>query len=170
MSFDVVFQTCHLSDKTEETLNPFTGKTMRRVVGETATDAERDAMARLLVDVGAVGPDEHGCYVVTLSDDSSFELYFEHLRGETEFSGGMAVLGELTGPLSDFLFDLASHGNLAMLPAMEGDVTVVTSEAAAASVSSRWPNAVVMNDGDALNVLLGKGVDAWKQYRDQVTR
>ena len=159
MSFDVFFQTCNLSEESEEVVNPFTGETMQNPVGETASDSEREAIARLLADCGAATSDEHGCYVVELSDGSSVELFFSGLSEDPEFSGGTAALRGLTPVLSAFLYDLASRGNLAMLPATEDGATIVVSDDAAKSVASRWPDAIVIENTDALHALLSNGVD-----------
>ena len=104
-----------------------------------------------------------------LPDGSSAELFFRGLCDDTEFGGGMAALCGLTPAMSAFLYDIAVRGNLAMLPAMEGGATIVVSADAAKSVASRWPDTLVIENADALHVLLSKGVDAWRQYRDQVT-
>lgn len=168
MSFDVFFQTCNLSDETEDAVNPFTGETMQKPVNESVTEDERNALKKILASVGAPSPDEHGCYVPQLSDGSTAEVYFGGLVDDPEFSGGMIALRGSSIELSRFMYSLADSGNLAILPAMEGDFTIVTSTANAQRVASRWPEATVVDSFDQLHVILTKGLEGWKQYRDQV--
>lgn len=168
MSFDVFLQTCNLSDKTEDAVNPFTGKAIRKPVGESVTDEERSALKETLASAGARNPDEHGCYVPQLSDGSTAEVFFGGLADDPEFSGGMIALRGLSIEMTRFMWSLAESGNLVIIPAMEGDLTIVTSTANAQRVASRWPNATVVDSPDELHVILTKGFDGWKQFRDQV--
>ena len=168
MSFDIFFQTCHLSDKTEEAVNPFTGEVMRKPVGECITDEERAALKEILSSAGAPTPDEHGCYVPRFADGSAAEVYFGGLEDDPEFSGGMIALRRSSIELTRFMYSLADSGKFVILPAMEGDFVIVTSTANADRVASRWPNAKIINSPDELHVILTKGFDGWKQYRDHV--
>lgn len=168
MSFDVFFHTCNLSDQTKQAVNPFTGETIQNPVGESVTSEERRALKQVLASAGGSTPGEHGCYVPILADDSSAEVYFDGLADAPEFSGGMVALRGTSIELATFLYALADAGNLAMLPAMDGDITLVTSTANAKRVASRWPDAIVVESPDDLHAILTQGFDGWKQYRDQV--
>ena len=168
MSFDVFFQTCNISDETESVVDPFSGQTIEKPVGESVTDEERAALKEILASAGAPIPDEFGCYLPQLSDGSSAEVFFSELEEGEEFDGGMIALRGLSLELARFMYSLASAGNLAMLPAMEEAVPIVTSTDNAQRVASRWPEAVVVKTPEELHMLLTKGFDAWKQFRDRV--
>jgi hypothetical protein len=165
MSFDIFFQTCNLSNETEEAISPFTGETMQMPVGECVTDDERNSLRKLLASAGASSPDEHGCY---FSDGSRAEVFFGGLEDDPEFSGGMIALRGLSIELTRFMYSLADSGNLLILPAMEGNYAIVTSTANANRIASRWPDATVVNSPEELHMILSTGFDGWKQYRDQV--
>ncbi|WP_339732070.1 hypothetical protein [uncultured Gimesia sp.] len=168
MSFDIFFQTSHLSDQTEEAVNPFTGKVVQKPVGETVTSSEREALQKLIASAGAGDPSEFGCYVIDFQDGPGLELFFDGLSGKDEFGGGMAALRSLTPELAEFLYSLADTGNLIMLAAMEESRPIVTSTATAERVVSRWPDAVVVSSSEELSAMLTSGFDGWDSYRDQV--
>lgn len=168
MSFDILFATCNLSDKTGETFNRFTGEMTRTPVGESATREERMAIESLLADGGCTAADEDGCYSVQLAGNCSAEFFFEGLTGEEDFSSGMVALRGLTSEVTELLFRVASRGNMAMIPAMEGGKTILISDDQVNRVKSRWPDATVVYDAPALHAILEKGFNAAEAYRDQV--
>ena len=170
MSFDVFFQTCNISERFEERINPFTGKTIQSPVGECVTDAERQSLKTILAAAGAKDPNENGCYLPQLPDGSRAEAYFGGLADDPHFSGGMIALRGLSIELTRFMWALADSGNLVILPAMEGNSKIVTSTINARRVATRWPNATVAQSPDELHLILAKGCDGWKHYRDQVLR
>lgn len=125
-------------------------------------------MIKLLAVAGASAADEHGCSLPQFADGGSAEAYFDALGDDSEFSGGMLALRGLSPDLTQFMYSLAEEGNLAMLPAMEGVETIVTSNANAQRVASRWPDVIVVSLPDELHVILSQGLDGWKSYRDQI--
>lgn len=168
MSFDIFFQSCNISDQTEEAVNPFTGEVIQKPIGEVATDAERAALIKLFAAAEASEANEHGCSITQFADGGSAEAFFDALGDDNEFSGGMLAVRGLSTELTQFMYSLAEEGNLAMLPAMEGVGTIVTSNAKAQRVVSRWPDAIVVSSPDELHVILSQGFDGWKSYRDQI--
>jgi len=154
MSFEIAFQTCNLSDKTEEIVNPFTGETIEAPVGECVTEDERRAVSRLLATAGAPHADDFGCYTPGFSDGSSAEVFFDGLSGNPEFGGGTVALRGISEEICRFLYELAAAGNFAILPAMEGDFVLVTSAKNAERIASRWPEATVIDSPDDLHRIL----------------
>jgi hypothetical protein len=168
MSFDIILQTCNLTDKTKEAVDPFTGDTIQIPTGEHVTAAERSALIELLAAAGASEPDKSGIYHPRLSDGSSAEVYFSNLASDPDFGGGIIVLRGLSPEQTRFIFSLADLGNLAIYPGSQGAVAIVTSVANAQRVVSRWPDVVVAQTPEELHVILRKGFDGWKQYRDYI--
>ncbi|WP_417378896.1 hypothetical protein [Gimesia sp.] len=168
MSFDVFFQTAHISDQTEEAVNPLTGETIQKPVGECVAEDERERLQKLFAKKGAQQPDEFGCYLVEFEDGTGLELFFDGLAEGSEFSGGMAALRSLTTDIASFLYTVADQGNLVILPAMEDMRPIVTSAENAERVSSRWPETVLISSTEELMQILSGGFGDWSEFRDRV--
>ncbi|WP_417387532.1 hypothetical protein [Gimesia sp.] len=168
MSFDVFFQTAHISDKTEEAVNPFTGETVQKPVGERINAEERSRLQELFAQQGAAEPDDFGCYLIEFEDGTGIELFFSGLADNPDFNGGMAALRSLTTNIVSFLFAVADQGNLVILPAMDEMRPLVTSAENAERVLSRWSDTVVVSSPAELLQILSGGFGDWSDYRDRV--
>jgi len=80
----------------------------------------------------------------------------------------VSIRGGFSSQLSKFLFSLADVGNFMLLPAMEDEVVMVTSMKNAKRIVSRYPAAIVLDYSEELEVILAKGYDDWREYRDKV--
>ena len=119
-------------------------------------------MQAVLDKVVPKGPDEF-CYVVAFDDGTEARVY------ATDLSKGCMVSFRCpTLALFQFAFEIMKAGNWAMLPAMESEVAVVCSLESVKGVPDDFPPIVVCNSADELQILVTKGVDAWKKRRDQI--
>lgn len=127
------------------------------------TADEVSAVQTLLDEAKTTGPDEYGCYVVEFQDGGGAEVFASNLS-----EGFMVSVGGFSPTFLDFLFQLLKAGNLLMCPAMEDAVTVGASESSFEEAPDDLPQRVVCNSPGELGILLSKGFDGWKRYRDQV--
>jgi hypothetical protein len=163
MSFDIVFQPCRFSDELIEKVNPFTGE-IQSVACDTPLNAdELEAVQKVLREVTARGPDEHGCHVIEFSDGGGAEVFASDLESDC-----MVSLRGLTPGLSKFLYDLLKAGNWVMIPAMEDAVAITTSPSSLRRIPDDFLRIVVCNSVEELSQLLSGGVRAWEKYRDHV--
>ena len=166
MSFDLILQTSHLSDKTEKATNPFTGEVYDKPVGETLTDEERRSVAAILTQCGGE-EDEFGCRVLDIGDGSSIEAYFEGLLGEEDFECGMLALRSISPPVAKLLFDIMHHGSLVLQAPIAEPMVLATSQEICSSVRARWPEVEPVADPHQLYKKLKPGFSEWASYRDR---
>jgi hypothetical protein len=168
MSFDIYYFSCSPTTHREDRRNPFTGKVESMEVDDGLTAAERSAVRELLRRRNAVGPDDHGYYVLRFADGGSADFSTD-LDGPGACDGGLIeIRGPLSPQLVQFLFDLGRVGNMVTVPVMEGSVPLVASEEQRQRVQARWPESVVVGSAEELRALLSGGFAAWQAYRDQV--
>jgi hypothetical protein len=165
VSFDIFFQPCRFGGAPAEKRNPFTGKTVSGAPNEPLNAAELTAVQQILDRAKSSGPDEHGCYVVDLSDGGTAEVFTGDLA-----TGCMVAMRRITPDLFQFLYDLLEAGNWVLLPAMEDGAAITASPECLKGVPADFPKIVVCGSAEELRVLLTPGVNAWQKYRDQVVR
>jgi hypothetical protein len=165
MSFDILFHTARFTGKTVVKKNPFTGEVASVMSEEPLTATEVKAVRKVLKEVNAQGPDEHGCYVVELKDGGAAEVFSDQLK-----SGCMVCLRGITPDLCQFLFDVLKAGKWVMLPIMEDAVALTASPSSVKGVPDDFPRLLNCDSAQALAVLLTKGVKDWQNYRDKVMR
>jgi hypothetical protein len=163
MSFDIFFQPCRFSGELVTKKNLLTGEAKSVLHNEPLSEMELDAVRQVLRRANASTPDEFGCYVVQLEDGGSAEVFGSKLA-----SGCMVALRGMTDDLIKFLFDLLKAGNWVMLPAMDGNVTIIPSSVFLKNVPDGFPRVVVCNSAAELGMLLSNGVEEWEKYRNQV--
>jgi hypothetical protein len=164
MSFDIFFHPRRQSNEEFDRKRPLTGKSVmvRPVVPLTA--GELDSVKKLLDASIAEGPPESGCHVLKFADGGGAEIYTDRLAP----SDCMVAVRGLTPDLLRFLFAMLEAADWVMMPAMEGNPVITRTAVSAECVSADSPR-VVCSSPEELGVVLTKGVEAWQQYRDQVT-
>ncbi|HEY7158723.1 MAG TPA: hypothetical protein VH575_32565 [Gemmataceae bacterium] len=163
MSFDIFIQPCRFAGSPIVKRNPFTGEAQSVLPNEPLNTAELKAVQQVLKRAKACGPDEHGCYIVQLSDGGEAEVFGGELA-----MGCMVALRGMTADLLQFLFDLLKAGNWVMLPAREDAVAIATSPECLKGIPDDFPKVIVCSSTEEFGTLLTKGVQAWEKYRDQV--
>jgi hypothetical protein len=164
MSFDIFFKPCRFVGNPIVKKNPFTGQVQSSVPNQPLTADEVKALQTVLRKANARGPDKHGCYVLTLADGGSAEVFGKNLSDSCT-----VALQELSPDLSHFLMELLKAGNWCMQPAMENSMAIVSTQDSVKGAPKDFPEIVVCNSADELGILLSDGLQAWQQYRDQVT-
>jgi hypothetical protein len=163
MSFDLSFQSRRTSSELVERKNPLTGKMILVHPPIPLTAGELKAVKKLFKTSRAKKPDEFGCHVVEFEDGGHAEIFASRLAT----GGCMAAVRGLTPDLLRFLFEMLRAADWVMLPAMEGNPAITSS-----AVSIEWLSADVPRVGcsspEDLGLVLTRGVEAWRQYRDKV--
>lgn len=164
MSFDLFYMSSHWGREEVEQKNQWTGETQKVRPSLPMTPDEEAAVQALLEQAKSMGPDDHGCYIVEFQDGGGAEVFASNL------SGGfmVAVRGGFTTEFLDFLYRLLKVGKLLMCPAMEDAVTIGASESCFNEAPDDIPTRVACHSAEELGVLLTKGFDDWKSYRDHV--
>jgi hypothetical protein len=117
---------------------------------------------QVLKQAGAQGPDKHGCYVISLADGGTAEVFAKDLHRAC-----MVAVRGITAHLTQFLFDLLQAGNWVMLPAMEDSVALTTSLESVKGIPDDFPKIIIVTSAEDVGVLLTKGVKAWQKYLDR---
>lgn len=128
------------------------------------TDDELARVKELLNQAKSTGPDDYDCYVVEFQDGARAEVFASDLS-----SGFMVAVRSAFSPMFlDFLFQMLKAGNMLMCPAMEDAMIIGTNENSFAEAPVGLLEQVVCHSPEQLGVLLSKGLNDWKRYRDQV--
>jgi hypothetical protein len=162
VSFDIYFQPCRFGGANATKRNPFTGEVSSAVSNEPLSASETAAVRQVLERAKSGGPDEHGCYIVELSDGGVAEVFASDLAKSC-----LVALRGLTPDLSRFLYELLKAGNWVMLPAMEDNMAITTSPECVKGIPEDFPKVVACGSAEELDVLLSSGVEAWQKYRDR---
>lgn len=164
MSFDIFYQPCRFGAEPVEQKNPFTGEVQTVLPVKPLSPRDLKAVRGVLECAAAVGPDEHGCYLVQFGDGGVAEVY----AGNDIETGCMTALRRgLTPDLLGFLFDLLRAADWVMLPAMEGNPAITALPGRAEGFADSFPE-VVCDSVEELRAVLTGGFDEWKRYRDQI--
>ena len=117
------------------------------------------------------GPDEFGFYVVDMGPDDQVEVSASGLESADVFYGCAFHVRRLSEALSRFIFDVAVAGQLAVIPAMEGNPVLVLEPSMLQELPSEMREgfvpAVVLT-ADELHAAIAPGFRDWADYRDQV--
>jgi hypothetical protein len=168
MSFDVFFYTCNLGTRKRRVKNAFTGEVMTAFDDPGLTPDERAAVAKLLEDLKAEGPDEFGFYSLSFPDGGEAGLSASGLTEGDNFDGCSVGTRAFTPDVACFLFRLSRAGNLVLIPAAKGIGPLVTSEQQRQRVAARFPDTRVVQSEATLEKELRGSFESWHQYRQQV--
>ncbi|HQU44202.1 MAG TPA: hypothetical protein PK867_15385 [Pirellulales bacterium] len=163
MSFDIFFQPFRYGKQTVEVENPFTGEVQSTHANEPLTPAELKAVEAVIRGADARTPGQSDHYAIELEDGGSAAIFSGGLE-----RGCMVAIHGLTPNLTEFLFGLLKAGNWAMLPAMEDTVLITTSPGSMKGIPDGFPELVVCESVEELDVLLSRGVHAWQKLRDRL--
>lgn len=122
------------------------------------TQAVRNVLARQ-----GRGPDEHACWVVSMADGGSAEVFGSELH-----DGCMVAIGGLTTDLLAFLYELLDAADWVVLPTSEEPLAIAARPTAEQSKPEGFPDVVVCGSPEELGELLRGGVDTWRRYRNNV--
>jgi len=162
MSFDIFYIPCRFDDKETTFTSPSTGETKSRRKCQPLTATELQAVKTLLKKVNARESEDGGFYGIEFPDGGHAQVF------GMDQTGCMVALHGITPDILAFLLDLVRVGNMWMRPAMEEVVNIVPSFEHAKMLPPGLENITVCDSPEQLGVLLSKGLDAWKHYRDQV--
>ena len=164
MSFDIFYQPCRFGTEPVEHKNPFTGEVKTVLPVRPLSSHDLKAVRHVLESATAVGPDEHGSYLVRFADGGVAEIY----GGNDPETGCMAALRRgLTPDLLRFLFDLLRAADWIMLPTMKDNPAITAMPGRAASFADSFPE-VVCYSAVELGAVLTGGFEEWKRIRDQI--
>jgi hypothetical protein len=147
---------------------------LQRFVGGEAAEANRENVRAVLRTTQHCGPDEFGYYIVKFSDGVDVELSARGLDGGDSFTGCAFHLRAMNADLVAFIFEIASAGDMVLLPAMEDFVPILSSPAQMNQLppdlqhGERTP--VLCNSALELETVLTGGYAAWKKYVAQVLK
>ena len=134
-------------------------------------DAPRGSVLAVLRTHRYSGPDQFGFYNVELQDGDSVEFSARGLESQEPFQKCALHVRRFGPGLAGFLFDIASAGRFAVVPAMDGNpVFLVESEMKADLPADmlRDLRPVLVSSASALADGLSGGFKAWAEYLDHV--
>lgn len=135
--------TRNLGDTVRKTTNPFTGETIEVPIDDGLSQAERDALAKVLSTHGFKGPEPEGeGYALYLPNDQSVRIRGGELDGTRRITGFAVeiVVVELNEDILKIVLDMARSGNLA-LTSFTGDKVRLVSRPDDDKALKRWPDA-----------------------------
>jgi hypothetical protein len=150
VSFDIFFQPCRFGAD-----NPATDQN-RLTADETA------AVLQILNTSSTAGGDE-GSWTLVTDDGGEAEVFAADLQ-----RGCMVALRGMTAGVRQLLFDILGAGNWVMLPIVEENIAIKTTETLLTDLPSDFPQVVDCGSAGELNVLLEGGYQAWAKYRNQI--
>jgi hypothetical protein len=113
-----------------------------------------------------------GSYIVKFPDGIDVEFSARKLEGKDEFTNCVFFVRGMSPLLIKFIFEIAKAGDMAILPAMENFVPILTStkqkQHLPESLAENEPPAIVCESALELESLLCGGYNSWKKYRDQI--
>lgn len=138
--------------------------------GESA-DAPRATVRNVLAREKYQGPDDFGFYLVTFSDGTEVEFSAGGLDSDKPFCGCAFHIRGFSGELAKFIFDVATAGDMVILPAMEDRLVILANKDQEHHLQPDIREdfkPVVVENGDELRALLSGGFRGWEAYRNHV--
>jgi hypothetical protein len=122
------------------------------------------AVKTVLDEAKTTSTGDDGCYLVVFQDGGAAEIFVSNLR-----NGFMvAVRNDFTPSLLDFLYQLLKAGKMLMCPTAEDPMTIGASDSSFREAPDDVPRQIVCNSSEELQILLSKGIEEWRRFRDQV--
>jgi len=132
----------------------------------------REPVRAVLLSRDFSGPDQFGFYVVRFSDGVHVEFSAQGLHEGNDFDGCAFHIRSMSFDLIKFVWEVATAGDMVILPAMEDFVPILSSPEQAQSLPPDLlrdcPHPVVCGSAAELESLLNGGYSGWKKYRDQI--
>jgi hypothetical protein len=119
------------------------------------------------------GPDEFGFYVVAFPDEVEVEFSAKGLESDGPLDGCAFHIQAFGDPLMNFILEIARAGDMVIVPAMDGNLLILVSEAQISEVPADLRHdsqAVVASSAAELGAVLSGGLAAWSAYREHVLR
>jgi hypothetical protein len=131
-----------------------------------------DRVRAVLLSREFTGPDRFGFYDVSISDGIHVEFSAKGLADGTGFDGCAFHIRSMSAELVQFVWEIATAGDMVIMPAMEDFVPILSSPEQITSLPSDlrrdYPHPVVCGSAAELESLLNGGYTGWKKYRDQI--
>jgi hypothetical protein len=146
---------------------------LQRFEGGAPGIATRDRVRAVLMSREFTGPDEFGFYDVSFPDGGQVEFAAKGLADGTDFDGCAFHIRSMSPDLVRFTWEIATAGDMVILPAMDDFVPIMSSPGQALSLPSElrqaYPESVVCGSAAELELLLTGGYSEWKKYRIRIT-
>ncbi len=117
------------------------------------------------------GPDEFGFYLIDMGPDDQVEFSAKGLESPEVFYGCAFHVRRLSEVLSGLIFDIAVAGQLAVIPAMEGNPVLVTDPSMLQELPPDMREGfapAAVETAEQLHAAIAPGFRDWADYRDQV--
>ena len=163
MGFSLHLHTCNLGTEIRMCQNPFTGEAISIPRDPGLTLDESQAVRRLLEEVEAGEPDADTYRHIEFADGSLVSVAVGRLLAEGAACRALAVeCSVLTASVADFLYALASRGNLSIGSSIDPKVVVLLRAEQSKLVSRRWPEANVVESPSQLRDWLERNLQVGK--------
>lgn len=145
---------------------------LQRFDGGEPGIVDRDRVRAVLEGHEFTGPDEFGFYDVSFSDGIHVEFSASGLADGNDFDGCAFHIRSMSPELARFMWEIATEGDMVILPAVEDFFPIVSSPGQASSLPSdmrRDYPPVVCGSAAELDSLLSGGYSGWKGYLEQIS-
>jgi hypothetical protein len=131
-----------------------------------ATGASKAAVKSLLQSVRHSGPDSSGVYLIKFRGCEDVEFVAKGLDSTEPLTECAFFLQTFEQDVTDFMFEVARAGTMAIVPAMKGDVVAIPQEAIRGELPDELKGSriVYLKEPRELGLLLRDGFEAWQKY------
>lgn len=123
--YRLALRTCNLGTKVKEIPNPFDGRTITIHFDDGLTEAEREAVRKLLAQVGASEPDPETYCQIRLPDGSRLNVAIGTLNMAHPCIGFAVEFTPLSTAVVEFVFALALAGNMTVGSSIDPSVVAI---------------------------------------------
>lgn len=157
MTFTLHLHTSNLGDKSRIGQNPFTGEPLEFHIDNGLTEAERENVRKLLIDMAASNPDSDRHRKIHCKDGGVASISIGTLEDPDPCIAFAVECDRLTADVAVFVFKVAHLGNMSVGSTISTDVVLLTKPPQNELVIKRWPKAVVATTP--------KQVESWLKKR-----
>jgi hypothetical protein len=138
----VGLHTCNLGTKTRHVTNPFTGESLTMPIDEGMEPEEIEAASAVMNLAGASDPDPDNYRTVWFTEGNWACVALDPI--------GAAIEGGVTLDIAEFIFRLATAGNMVVTSRIDPQVVAVLPGQQHSDLKDRWPNAAYIHSAAGL--------------------
>ena len=140
----VGLHTCNLGTKARHVTNPFTGESLTMPIDEGMKPEEIEAASAVMDLAGASNPDPDNYRTVWFTERTWACVALDPIGAAIDVEGGLTI------DIAEFIFRLATAGNMLVTSRIDPQVAAVLPGQQHADLRDRWPNAAYVQSADGL--------------------
>jgi hypothetical protein len=143
MTFSLNLHTCNLGGTSRIGENPFTGEPVEFHIDKGLTEAERESVRKLLLDMQASCPDPDRYRKIHCKDGGIVSICIGTLEDPDPCVAFAVEFECVTADIGIFVFNVTRLGNMSVGSTIKPDVVLLTKPPQNELVAKRWPKAAV---------------------------